>query len=212
MDVMAMARAERADLAELLATLDEAQWAAPSLCEGWSVRDVVAHLVSYEDLGPTGMVRRALRGRLVPHRMNQVGVDELRDLEPEHLLRLLREYERPQGITAGLGGGIALVETLIHHQDIRRPLGLRRAVPADRLRYALPYALTAPRLRGVWHVRGVRVVADDLDWAAGRGPEARGPAEAVLMTIAGRTGAAEELAGPGRDLLVDRMPGRLTYR
>ncbi len=70
---------------------------------------------------------------------------------------------------------------------------------------ALRFAFTAPPIRGLWHVRSVRVVATDLDWSSGRGPEARGPAEAVLMCLAGRRGAARDLTGPGADVLARRL-------
>lgn len=51
---MRLAREERAELADLLATLGPDQWEAPSLCAGWRVRDVVAHMDSNEELGPVG--------------------------------------------------------------------------------------------------------------------------------------------------------------
>jgi hypothetical protein len=65
--------------------------------------------------------------------------------------------------------------------------------------------LDATPIRALWHVRGVRVVATDVDWAGGAGPEARGPGEAVLMVTGGRRGVARELTGPGADRLVRRL-------
>lgn len=72
--LMDMARAERTDLAEFLATLTPEQWAAPSLCTKWSVKDVVAHMISYEELGTTGLIKRFAKGWIV--RANEVGVEE----------------------------------------------------------------------------------------------------------------------------------------
>ena len=60
--LMSMARAERADLAEFLATLTPQQWATPSLCTGWTVKDVVAHMISYEELGTLGLIKRFVKG------------------------------------------------------------------------------------------------------------------------------------------------------
>ncbi|HVA74754.1 MAG TPA: hypothetical protein VNF71_09340 [Acidimicrobiales bacterium] len=88
---------------------------------------------------------------------------------------------------------------------MRRPLGIRRQIPAERLLCALPFAVTAPPLRGFWNARGVRLVATDLDWSRGAGPEARGPAEAVLMVLAGRRGVAADLTGPGASILQRRL-------
>lgn len=205
MDVMALASAERADLATLLTELTPAQWDAPTPCSEWRVRDVAAHVVSYEGLGAAALAQRFVKGRLMFDRVNEVGVAEQSTRSSEDLIALVRSHVVPHGITARFGGRVALTDALIHHQDIRRPLGLPREVPLERLRAVLPFALTAPPIRGLWHIRGVRVVATDLDWAAGRGPEARGTGEAVLMTIAGRRGVAQELSGPGRDRLVQRL-------
>ena len=205
MDVMALARAERAELAAFLKTLTAEQWEASSLCSGWRVRDVVAHVVSYEGLSLPSLAQRFARGGLLLARVNAAGVQERRGSTPESLIALLERYEQPQGLTTAFGGRIALTDGLIHHQDIRRPLGLPRDIPPERLRVVLPFALTAPVLRGFWHVRGVKVVATDLDWSAGYGPEVRGPAEAILMTMAGRRGVAHELAGPGKDRLLRRL-------
>ena len=204
-DGMTLARAEREDLLDLLGTLTPEQWRAPSLCAGWSVHDVVAHVLSYEELGPRQLAARFARGSFRFGRVNAVGLREYADRSPAELTDLLRRHLTPTGLTAGLGGAIALTDGLIHHQDIRRPLGLPRAVPAERVRPALRTALFAPTLLGVVRVRDVRLVATDLDWAFGRGPEVRGTAEALLMTVAGRRGIAAELSGPGRERIARRL-------
>ena len=204
-DGMALARAEREDLLDLLGTLTPEQWRAPSLCAGWSVHDVVAHVLSYEELGPRQLAARFARGSFRFGRVNAVGLREYADRSPAELTDLLRRHLTPTGLTAGLGGAIALTDGLIHHQDIRRPLGLPRAVPAERLRPALRTALFAPTLLGVVRVRDVRLVATDLDWTFGRGPEVRGTAEALLMAVAGRRGIAAELSGPGRERIARRL-------
>jgi hypothetical protein len=68
-------------------------------------------------------------------------------------------------LPARFGGRIALVDGLIHHQDIRRPLGQPREIPTERLRHALNFALIAPPIGGFRRARGLRLVATDLDWA-----------------------------------------------
>ena len=89
-----MATAERTDLADLLETLTPEQWEAPSLCKGWRVRDVVAHVMSFDEVGLVGMFHRAIRGRIV--HVNQVGVDELASLTTEQLRLRMRGHLRPQ--------------------------------------------------------------------------------------------------------------------
>ena len=205
MAVMDLARAEQADLAALLATLTPAQWESPSLCEGWLVRDVVAHLVSYDGVGGRDIGRRLLQSRLSPNVANARGVAEFRDLEPHELVERLEVSRGTRGLPEAVAGWVILTDTLIHHQDIRRPLGLPRRIHPERMQAALRFATFAPPIRGFWRVRGVRVVTTDVEWAFGRGPEARGPGEAVLMTMAARRGAAAGLQGPGADVLVRRL-------
>ena len=69
-------------------------------------------------------------------------------------------------------------------------------------------ALIAPDIGGLWRIRGVRLVATDLRFSAGAGPEVRGAAEALLMAIAGRRGVASELSGPGQAKLAGRIGDR----
>ena len=203
-DTMGLAVRERADFADFLATLTPAQWAAPSLCAQWTVRELVAHTASYDELSWPDTLRRFARGRFRPGRVNDLGVAEyLR--EPDELIALLRAHPRPRGLAAGFGGMIALVDTTIHHQDIRRPLGLPREIPAERLRAALRLTLRAPPIGAFARARGLTLVATDVDWRHGRGPEVHGPGEALLMAMAGRGHALPELGGPGLPVLTARV-------
>ena len=203
MNGLDMATAERTDLADFLATLTLEQWEAPSLCERWRVRDVVAHVMSFDGVTLLGMLHRAIRARFV--HVNQVAVDELASLSTEQLLDRLRAHLRPQGLATTFGGRLALLDVTIHHQDIRRPLGMPRQIPAERLRCVLDDSVRSPELPG-WHLaRGVRLTPTDLDWSHGSGPEITGPAEAVLMAVAGRQSAVGELAGPGQPILASRL-------
>jgi uncharacterized protein (TIGR03083 family) len=201
--LMTMARAERADLADFLATLTPHDWEAPSLCTKWSVKDVVAHMISYEELGALGLLKRFAKGWIM--RANQVGVDEFAALSPQQLLEFLRNHLEPRGLTAGFGGMIALIDGTIHHQDIRRCLGRPRSVPADRLERVLGLVPGNPRLGAGRRTRGLRLRATDIDWAHGGGPEVTGPGEALLMAMSGRPAALVDLSGPGLGTLAERL-------
>lgn len=204
-DLMTMAREERADLADFLATLTPQEWDAPSLCTRWTVKDVVAHVISYEELGALGLLKRFAKGWIV--RANQVGVDEFVALTPEQLLEFLRSHLQPRGLTAGFGGMIALVDGTIHHQDIRRALDRPRDVPPERLARILPLVPGNPRLGAGRRIRGLRLRATDLEWTHGDGPEVTGPGEALLLAMTGRPAALADLAGPGVATLADRVRG-----
>jgi uncharacterized protein (TIGR03083 family) len=166
---------------------------------------VAAHVISYEEHSRVDLARRLLRARLRPGRLNEVGVAEYDHCNPQELVTFLRAHLTPRGATARFGGRVGLVDGIIHHQDMRRPLGMQRPIPAERLLHALPFAVTAPPLRGFWNARGVRLVATDLDWSRGKGPEARGEAEALLMVLAGRHGVARDLTGQGASILQRRL-------
>lgn len=204
--VIDMATAERRDLLELLDGLSDAHWDAPTLCNGWAVRDVVAHVISYDEVGAAGLAEQAVQGALRLSKVNSIGVARLRDASPDVLRQAVARNLRPSGLTTAFGGRIALLDALIHHQDVRRSLGLSaRIIPPERLRVALNFALWAPPIRGAWRTRGTRVVANDLNWTFGAGPGACGTGEAVLMVMAGRQGVAEDLVGPGALKLRSRI-------
>lgn len=193
-----MARDERTEFATFLEGLTPEQWNAASLCEGWRVRDVAVHTVSYDELSTGGLVRRFVKGRLSTERINAIGVDDYADRSTEQIVAMIRSCAEPHGLTGGFGGRIALTDGMIHQQDIRRPLGLPRTIDPERLCTALDFARWAPTIRGAWRVRGTRLVATDLDWSAGIGDEVRGTGEALLMAMAGRRAALDDLQGPGK--------------
>jgi uncharacterized protein (TIGR03083 family) len=202
---MQMARDEREEFAALLEGLTPQQWESPTLCEQWRVRDVVAHVIGYDPLSRIQLMRRMARGLVTRGGANAIGVREYAGKSPEELTALMRQYAEPQGLTAGFGGRIALTDGMIHQQDIGRPLGIPRTISPDRLRAALDFAKYAPRILGALRARGVRLVATDLDWSHGRGPEVRGNGEALLMAMAGRRAALDDLDGPGKAKLAQHI-------
>lgn len=204
-DYMTMALAERADIADLVASLTPEQWEARTLCQDWRVRDVVAHMFSYEELSTFGLIGRFASGPFTRGGTNAAALAGYADRTPEQLLALVRAHRRPRGLTAGFGGRIALTDGTIHHQDIRRPLGLPRQIPTDRLVTVLEFAKTAPTISARKRIRGLRLTATDLDWTTGDGPEVTGPGESLLMALAGRRGVTGELSGPGVAELTRRI-------
>jgi uncharacterized protein (TIGR03083 family) len=204
-DTMQMARAEREEFAALLEGLTPQQWDSPTLCDQWRVRDVVAHVIGYDPLSRTQLMRRMAKGLVTRGGANAVGVADYAVKSPEELTALVRQYAVPHGLTSGFGGRIALTDGMIHQQDIRRPLGIPRTIPAESLRIALDFSTWAPRILGGLRVRGLRLVATDLDWTHSNGPEVRGSGEALLMAMAGRPAALRDLDGPGKTKLAQRL-------
>jgi len=189
-DLSDLAAAERRDLADYLDTLTEEQWEQPSLCPGWTVRDVAGHLP-----------------RFSLARCNQLGVEHSRRLSTDQLVARLRTHAVPRGITTMFGSAIALTDGLVHHQDIRRALGHPRTVPEGRLVAALKFLPRARALPAPGNVRNLRLVATDVDWSHGSGPEVNGPGEALLVALVGRRQGLADLSGPGLATLEARVAG-----
>jgi uncharacterized protein (TIGR03083 family) len=204
-DLMTLAEEERTDLLALLHSLSDEQWNAPSLCTQWRVRDVATHIVSYDELSTPTTVGTFIRGGLRINAVNAVALQRYRDLEPSAVIDLLARNLRPSGLPKGFGGGIALTDGTIHHQDIRRALNLPRTIPAHRLAPVLDFALGAPTLPAKKNAKGLSLKATDIDWGSGQGQEVTGRGEALLMAIAGRPDPLDELSGPGLTTLRRRV-------
>ena len=204
-DLMTLAEEERSDLLALLQGLTDEQWNSQSLCTLWRVRDVATHIVSYDELSPPTLVSTFLRGGLRVSGVNDVALKRYEHVEPEAIIDLVARNLRPSGLPSGFGGGIALTDGTIHHQDIRRALDLPRTIPPHRLVPVLDFALGAPTLPAKKHSKDLKLTATDVDWSAGEGPEVSGPGEALLMAMSGRPQALDELAGPGLATLRRRV-------
>jgi uncharacterized protein (TIGR03083 family) len=196
-----MVAAEHAEFCSFVGGLSAAQWQAETLCEGWSVRDVVAHVADHVHRTGGDALRAIVRGRLSPTRSAELIVEGQRDRRVTDLLASLEPPVRSPS-------SVQLAELVIHQQDIRRPLGIEREMAGDRLLACLDFALTRKGSMAVSGARrlatGLRLSATDLGWSWGDGPEARGAAEAVLMAVNGRIGATRELDGEGATVLVER--------
>lgn len=204
---MALAAEERADFMAFLRGLPVGAWDGPTLCGAWSVREVVAHVVSYEELALSRAAALFVSAGLSFETANARALARLAGLDPAELLDVLERNLRPRGLTAAFGGRIGLTDCVIHHQDIRRALSMPRTVPPDRLEAVLEFAMFAPPLPAKGNRRGLRLVATDLHWSFGSGPEVTGPGEALLMAVAGRAQALPELSGPGLPALARRVGG-----
>jgi uncharacterized protein (TIGR03083 family) len=201
---------ELASISECLHDLDDDQWDVPSLCDGWRVRDVVSHMcVGYTTPMPTLLAKVAKRGFSVPKASYQESIAFASARTPEEILAVLDDIHTNdvrRGIAKVIKPTEGLVDHLIHHQDIRRPLGKPRAMPKDRLVAALD---VIPGLGGFVaskkRVAGLRLVATDVGWTHGDGPEVRGTGEAILLAASGRSATLDELAGDGVGTLRARV-------
>ncbi|WP_089297828.1 maleylpyruvate isomerase family mycothiol-dependent enzyme [Actinoplanes regularis] len=207
---MSMIADERRRMAELIESLTPGQLYTPSLCEGWTVHEVAAHLCAPWIFGARRIVPAVLRHGFRVHRANAELVRDLAvDLTAEEIglqLRANAEFVFNPPIVGPLG---QLTDLQVHGQDICRPLGLTRDLVPERMLLSLEF-LVGPRARGSFVPRGrldgLRFVATDLDWAGGEGLlTVRGTGEALLLALTGRPVVLGELSGSGTAALHARL-------
>ncbi|WP_233492501.1 maleylpyruvate isomerase family mycothiol-dependent enzyme [Blastococcus sp. TF02A-30] len=192
---------ERLELADLLDGLTDEEWERPSLCAGWRVRDVVAHLA----LAHTGPARAAVdlaraRGSL-PRMIHDTAVRHA-ELPPAALVAQIRAMAGSRRTAPGVSHLEPLLDVLVHGQDIALPLGRSRPMPVDAAATAATRVWTMPwpmatTFSARRRLRGLRLTATDADWAAGDGEPVEGPIEALLLLLTGRTAALDRLTGAG---------------
>ncbi|WP_406184595.1 maleylpyruvate isomerase family mycothiol-dependent enzyme [Streptomyces albidoflavus] len=202
--VWASIHAERAALAADLAGLTEEQWATPSLCSGLTVREVLAHLTASASLNAVRWMAGVIRCRFDFDRQVAVRLAEHLGTTPAETLERFRSVvasttKPPLPVVAMLG------ETLVHGEDIRRPLGLRRDHPVEAVtRVAAYYQGSDQVVVARSRVAGLRLVADDGPFTSGTGPLVSGPTLALVMAMTGRTACCDDLDGEGVELLRSR--------
>jgi uncharacterized protein (TIGR03083 family) len=194
--VITQLTADRQELLELCQQLSAGEWDAPSLCKGWRVRDVVAHVCGGQsELWDYLKAGGGARG-------NQKVVDKRKDFTIHDLLREVEGFVAPNRL-AKLAAGVFLWDNWVHQQDIRWALGANRQRTQNPAR--LQMLLNGPALRTVKKQAGLQFKSTDLDWQAGEGLAVNGPAEAIIMALAGRPIALDRLNGPGLAILRERI-------
>ncbi|MGV0813664.1 maleylpyruvate isomerase family mycothiol-dependent enzyme [Mycolicibacterium boenickei] len=206
-DVWTMVHVERAALTADLENLDDAQWETPSLCDGWTVHDALAHLLDVAMTTRVGFVIDMARARFDFDRQNARGIERARRASPRETLEQLRRVaSRTSTPPAPLD--TRLVEEVVHGEDIRRPLGLSHTYSEEAVVRALRQQARVSRSFGGAKelLTQVRVTATDADLSIGAGPEVRGTALALLLVVSGRRVALAELDGPGLATLASATP------
>jgi uncharacterized protein (TIGR03083 family) len=195
---------ERGALADDLAELSESQWDTVSLCERWSVRDVLAHLTGAASLTPVRFAGEIAGAGFNFDRFADRRIAKHRGDSPAETLENFRAKQHSTSSPPGpkltwLG------ETLVHAEDIRRPLGIRHTYPTDAVRELMDFYKNSNTLIGTKsRIAGVTLVATDTDWTHGSGPRAEGPIASLMMVGTGRHAALDELTGEGVEVLRGR--------
>ena len=197
--------AERAALADTLDGLSAEQWAVASLCGGWNVRLLAAHILAgAEQTGPHfmwGMAANGFRFNATVRRDAQ----RLGALPPADIVRRFRARTTttnhpPAPVMAMLG------EVVVHGEDMRRPLGVRADPSPEATLACLDMYKTATfPVGGKKRIAGLRMVAEDVGWSYGAGPAVSGPGVSVMLAMTGRPAGMDGLSGDGVEILRGRL-------
>ncbi|MEU0465467.1 maleylpyruvate isomerase family mycothiol-dependent enzyme [Amycolatopsis sp. NPDC006131] len=189
--------AERGRIADLYETLTDVERTYPSLCDGWTVHDVATHVALAPHVGVGTVLKAALRARGNFNRMvYDLTKRESARLSPPEVVELLRTAVGMRRLAPRQSLDNALMDVHVHAQDIAMPLGRRLPMPAEA---AVASADHLWEIGFPFHARkrlaGHRLIATDADWRAGEGTEVRGPIQALVMLLAGRTATIPQLTG-----------------
>jgi uncharacterized protein (TIGR03083 family) len=193
------------------ATLTEQDWNEPSLCRGWTNKDVLAHLV----LGLLLPVRR-LAVAMGRHRWSFDATNDL--LSREHAARhtgseLIDAFDRARAHRRGIGRllptPLMLGDHAVHHLDIALALGRSDVLPPDIANAVLSVETRIPNpfIPAAARARGLTLRTTDTAWSRAGDPtlDVTGPADSLVSVLAGRPDALPELTGNGIATLQGRL-------
>jgi uncharacterized protein (TIGR03083 family) len=199
-----MIHAERAALAADLEGLNAEQWSTPSLCDGWTVQDVLGHMTAtakishgafFPKLVSSGFSLKKMQAKDIAAETAGSPTDTLARFKAE-----VNSSKHPPG-----PNDTWLGETLIHAEDIRRPLGIKHAYPTGAAVQVADFYKGSNLVIGAKkRIAGLKLQATDIDWSTGDGLEVSGPIVALVMAMTGRKAALADLTGAGVAMLSSR--------
>ena len=196
--------AERGALADDLAALPDEVWTTRSLCGDWTVRDVLAHMTATAALTPPRFLGGFIGSGFNFSKFAAKGIAQHLGSSPAETLQNFRAQQNSTSSPPGpklswLG------ETIVHAEDIRRPLGIRHDYPIDAVRSLLDFYKGSNTLIGTKRrIDGLTLRATDADWSHGSGPVVQGPIQSLLIAATGRGPACDDLTGEGLETLRSR--------
>jgi uncharacterized protein (TIGR03083 family) len=199
--------AEREALIADLGTLTDDQWASPSLCDDWTVRDVLGHMIATAKMTPPKFFVSMAAAGFRFNNMTAKGVASEATAKPGDGLANFRSHLKdtthpPGPVEAMLG------EVVIHPTDIRRPLGISHEYPEGALiRVADFYKASNLIVGAKRRIDGLTLRATDTGWSTGSGPEVTGPHLSLILAMTGRSAALGDLSGEGLGTLKSRSQG-----
>ncbi len=206
MDLWPAIDAERRSFVAYLRGLPDEAWTRPSLVAGWTVRQVVAHLIGLSEITLGSFLSGIASHGFSLNRLNDAGVRRIADAcSNAHLIdrletRVMARSHPPGPVMTLLG------EVVVHGEDIHRALDGYGTHPVEHLTAITDFYkrsnLVIPAKK---RIAGLQLRATDTPWTSGDGLEVRGPLIAILLAMTGRTVALDDLAGDGVATLRQRV-------
>lgn len=209
---------QRLRTADLLNELTPGEWDTPSLCDGWTVRDVAAHLTLQQTTLGSALLAALRHPGSLNHTINASARDRAAR-PPDRLIADIRGMVGSRRHNVGVTPQETLIDIVVHGQDIAVPLGRNLAVTpwaaattADRLWSSRSTRIgrLKPKVFADLDHRGLRFVATDADWSVGDGEEVHGPLLSIVLVLTGRPAGADAMDGPGTSGLRQRLSSNST--
>lgn len=204
MEIWPVVHAERKALAGDLRGLDDSQWATPSLCSDWTVRDVLAHMTATAKITPAAFFGKLAGSGFSFTKLQAKDIATEKGASPANTLAnfeaVTTSVKHPPG-----PNDTWLGEAIIHGQDIRGALGISREYPIDAVVQVANFYQGSNLVVGTRRrIEGLTLKATDAEWSHGTGPEVSGPILSLVMAMTGRKAAIDQLSGDGVETLRSR--------
>ena len=188
---------ERAALAADVEGLTDAQWQTPSLCTGWSVMQVLGHMTAAATSSPGKFFGGLLKSGFKFNKMAEVDIARETEGGPA---ATLKRFKNAINLSKAPPGpkDTWLGETIVHGEDIRRPLGISHAYDPEGLKEVADFFKGSNLIiRAKKRIAGLTLKATDAEWTTGTGPLVEGPLLSLVMAMTGRKPACDDLSGDG---------------
>ena len=197
MDIWPVIHDQRKALAADLKGRGGEEWATPSLCTQWTVRDVLAHMTSAARLTPPAFFGKLIGSGFNFEKVQASGIAGNRGSSPADTMArfeaVLTSVKHPPG-----PADTWLGETIVHAEDIRRPLGIVHHYPTDAVVQVASFYQGSNLLIGSKRrIEGLTLRATDAEWSHGTGPEVAGPILSLVLAMTGRKAPIDDLTGEG---------------
>ena len=204
-EIWANIHAERSAMADTWEGLSADQWSTTSWCDPWSVHVTAGHILAAAEQTIPNFYKEFVQAGFRFNVFADKAARRLAEEPPAEMVKRLRlrttTTNRPPAPTV-----VMLGEIVVHGEDIRRPLGIDHDVAVPALEaVADNYCGTNLLIGAKRRIAGLRLAATDAGWTHGEGPEVSGPLKSLILAMAGRKGALDDLGGEGVPVLTSRM-------